>query len=47
MVAYLVRFGFMVWRVRCGGIRRFRHAKFSKFRAFKWRAVMLIREEVL
>lgn len=47
MIAYLIRFGFLVWRFRHGGMRRFRHAKLSKFRSLKWRAVMLIREEVV
>lgn len=47
MIAYLIRFGFIVWRFRHGGIRRFRHAKFSKFRALKWRVVMIIREEAI
>lgn len=26
---------------------RFRHARFSKFRALKWRVVMIVRKEVL
>lgn len=44
MLACLIRIGFMVWHVRHGGLRRFRHAKFSKFRALKWRAVIILRE---
>lgn len=47
MLAYLIRFGFLVWRFRHGGMRRFRHARFSWFRTLKWRAAMIIRQEVL